>query len=102
MSPFCHAHGSQFPGTCMFVSSTLAPTRNGLCEKAEVIPVVLNTCCCFIHFKSQTFAVLSLYRSPSTSVHSALEDLEATLHTLLPHAYQNLSMYNVKRIHSSA
>ena len=68
-------NGSQLPGACMFVSSTPAPTRNGLCEKIEAIPVVLNTCYCFIHCKSQTVAVLSLYRSPLTSVQSALWDL---------------------------
>ena len=88
MSPFLsrpNFNGSQLPGACMFLSSTLAPTMNGLCEEIEAIPVVLNTyvCCCFIPCKSQTVAVLSLYRSPSTSVQSAL----AILHVLSPHIY---------------
>ena len=41
-----NSNGSQLPGSCMFVSSTLTPTRNDLCERIEAIPAVLNTCCC--------------------------------------------------------
>ena len=61
----------------MFVSSVLAPTRTQMCDEVEALSSVLNICCCVIHCKSQTVAVLSVYRSPSTCKRAALADLEA-------------------------
>ena len=50
----------------MFVSSVLAPFRTEMCDEVEAVSSVLNICCCVVHCESQTVAVLSVYRSPST------------------------------------
>ena len=71
--------GSFLSGSGMFVSFVLVqlPTRSDLCETVKAIykSSVLNTCCCLIHCKLQTVAVLSIYRSPSTCVNISLTDL---------------------------
>jgi len=61
----------------MFVSSVLAPFRTEMCDEVEAVSSVLNICCCVVHCESQTVAVLSVYRSPSTCKKTALADLEA-------------------------
>ena len=57
-----HSGGGQLPGSCMFVSPTLTPTRKDHCERVEAVPSVLNTCCCLIHCKSCCIVSIGLHR----------------------------------------
>ena len=66
---------SVLPGSCMFVSCSLNPEQTAVCHKVAKECSVLNVSCCFISYKLQQTAVISVYRSPSNCVYSAIHDL---------------------------
>ena len=77
ISPF---HGrpnkqSFLPGSCMFVSNTLSTVRNAFCRDIEDSCKLLNVTCCLISCKHSYLAVVSLYRSPSTSPSDCLQEI---------------------------
>jgi len=76
---------SFLPGSCMFVSCSLNPEQTAICHKVANGCSVLNVTCCFISCKFQRTAVISVYRSSSTCVSSAIHDLRSVLLELSHH-----------------
>ena len=71
------------PGSCMFVSNTLSVVRNALCKDIEDSCKLLNVTCCLISCKHSYLAVVSLYRSPSTSPSDCLQEIRNMFSQLL-------------------
>ena len=67
----------------MFVSSDLKPQQIDVCRSVAKDCSVLNVCCCLITCKAHQIAIM--YRSPSVSVKSALEDFRLVLQGQLPY-----------------
>ena len=73
------------PGSSLFVSSDLQPQQIDACRSVTRECSVLNVCCCLITCKARRVAIISVYRSLSVSIKSALKDFRLVLQGLLPY-----------------
>ena len=79
-SPFhSRSSGNLLPGSCIFLLDSHQTEFPDVCKFAEESCSNLNVCCCFVTCKHQRIAVISVYRSPSTSLKAAINELSAVL-----------------------
>ena len=80
-SPFhSRSSGNLLPGSCIFLPDSLQTEYPDVCKSAEESCTNLNVWCCFVICKHQRIAVISVYRSPSTSLMAAIDELSAVLY----------------------
>jgi len=75
-SPILAGKCGYLPGSCLIISRTLVTERPPVCEKLEKSCITLNMVCCFVVCKTVKMAVVSVYRSPSTNVKTAMDELQ--------------------------
>jgi len=70
-------------GSAMIVSNDIEVDHFDICSHIEESCLNLCICCCFISSKHHRVAVVSVYRSPSTSLKDAINELGCvvSLHT---------------------
>ena len=83
--PQSHSLTKFLPGSSLFVSSDLHNLSRLICAGLWQMNIVLNVCCCLIICKGCCIAIVSMYRSPSVSIQSAVNNLHLVLLGLLPH-----------------
>ena len=108
MSPFqvrsVEKPGSYLPGSCVVVPDTFQVEHPDICDVIEKSCVTLNVCCCFVLCKHYRVAIVSVYRSPSTSPKEAVAELTSILEQLSQTVKYLILVgdFNIDLLHDSA
>ena len=79
------AADSLLPGSAILVSGVLKPEHPDICDAVEKSCSVLNVACCFVTCKVHRIAIVSVYRSPSTSFADFFTDFDRVMSDLSSH-----------------
>ena len=66
-------------GSCVFASSTLSPEHPSICDEVEQMCRLINISCCIVTCEHHRVAIISIYRSPSTSGKNYINELRSVL-----------------------